>query len=86
MDEFQRKVVKSRHVLNGIIQDITLLSECNVLIGTCMSQVSRLAAELMVVNNMIAPPIAMDLALCRSFPAHFVDIEMEWRGYMGVGV
>ena len=84
-DEFHRKIVKSRHVLNGIVQDITLLSECDVLIGTCMSQVSRMAAELMV-DRMIAPPIAMDLALCRSFPAHFVDIEMEWRSYMGVGV
>eukprot|EP00940_MAST-03C_sp_MAST-3C-sp2_P001351 g1351.t1 len=75
---------RKRAVLAGIIQDITLLSDCSVLVGTCMSQVARLAADLMLGNgNMIAKPVALDLSLCETFPAHFFPIDMEWREFMG---
>eukprot|EP00939_MAST-03C_sp_MAST-3C-sp1_P003784 g3784.t1 len=74
---------RKRSMLSGIVQDVTLLSDCNYLIGTCMSQIARLSADLMLGGGrMLSDPVALDMPLCETFPAHFFPIEMEWRGFM----
>jgi hypothetical protein len=66
-------------VTRGIVLDIEALSRCSLFVGTCMSQVGRLATELMLARgNMLAPPVALDRRMCERFPAHFYKIEMPW--------
>lgn len=70
---------------SGIVLDIEALSQCNYFVGTCMSQVGRLATELMLARGkMRAAPVGLDIRVCRSFPAHFYDVEMPWRSAFGM--
>ena len=63
----------------GVISDIAFLAECGFLIGTCMSQVSRLASELMQGRGALrASPIALDWNACASFQTHYYPIEVPW--------
>jgi len=33
-------------------------------------------------GRMIDKPVAMDLSLCKTFPAHFFPIEIGWREFL----
>ena len=65
----------------GVVGDIWLLSHSNYLVGTCLSQVSRMAYELMYATGRArAPPVGMDGRLCRAFPMPApYTITADWR-------
>ncbi len=57
----------------GHLQDIFGMSCCSYLVGSCMSQVSRLAADLMYAKGfMRAPPVGFDCEVCRCVPTPFL--------------
>jgi hypothetical protein len=68
----------------GVVADIAHLAECAYLIGTCMSQVSRLASELMHARGGLkSRPIALDYDGCNSLTTHYYPIEVPWaRAYV----
>ena len=68
----------------GVVADIAHLAECAYLIGTCMSQVSRLASELMHARGGLkSRPIALDFDGCKSLTTHYYPIEVPWaRAYV----
>ena len=52
-----------------VVGDVWLLAHANYLVGTCLSQVSRLAAELQYAGGRArSAPVGLDARLCRSFP------------------
>lgn len=65
----------------GVVGDVWLLSHANYLIGTCLSQVSRLAYELAyAAGRARAPPVGLDARLCRSFPMPApYTVTADWR-------
>ena len=68
-------------VTSGVVADIWLLSHANYLIGTCLSQVSRLAYELQYATGRArGPPVGLDARLCRSLPLPApYSILADWR-------
>lgn len=70
----------ARSLTDGVIADIFALSHGNHFIGTCLSQVSRLAYELAYANGYSrSDPVGLDAAACRSWPRHFYSITADWR-------
>ena len=65
----------------GVVGDIWLLAHANYIIGSCLSQVSRLGAELQYATGRArAPPVGLDAALCRAFPsARPYSVLADWR-------
>ncbi len=62
------------------------MSCCQYMLGSCRSQVSRLAAELMYAKgNMRAPPVAFDGAACRRFSTLY-SVPLDWRSEFDVWV
>lgn len=73
------------NVTVGLIQDIFLLSCTSHFVGTCMSQVGRLASELMyVAGRMRHSPVGLDTDLCRQYPAHPYSMSLDWRSQFDV--
>lgn len=67
-------------VTKGAIVDIVMLAECSVIIGTCLSQFSRLAAELSLSRaNLQRPPVGLDVAMCRGNTNHAYAVSQDWR-------
>jgi hypothetical protein len=70
----------SYDVTVGVIRDIYLMSCTERLVGSCMSQVSRLASELMYVQgNAVDMPVALDADSCLSFPEHAYTLPLSWH-------
>ena len=65
----------------GVVGDIWLMSHANYIIGSCLSQVSRLAAELQLATGRArGPPVGLDAALCHAYPlAHPYAMLGDWR-------
>lgn len=65
----------------GVIGDVWALSHANYLLGSCLSQVSRLAYELaLAAGRARAPPVGLDARLCRTFPMPAPYAVMaDWR-------
>ena len=65
----------------GVVGDVWLLSHAHFLIGTCLSQVSRLAAELqLAAGRARGPPVGLDARLCRAFPMPApYTVLADWR-------
>jgi len=64
----------------GVILDIHLLAHASYLVGSCLSQVSRLAAELqLAAGRALAPPVALDTLHCRMHPLHASAVRLDWR-------
>ena len=65
---------------DGVIGDIYALSHASFFVGTCLSQVSRLAYDLAYASGRArAPPVGLDAAACRAHPRHFFPIAADWR-------
>jgi hypothetical protein len=81
----------TRDMTDGVIADILALSHATFLVGTCFSQVSRLASELRISRafqeihgnfaHIVPFPqfVALDNVKCRSFPQHSYTITIDWR-------
>jgi hypothetical protein len=66
-------------VTAGIVADVSALAASAALVGTCLSQVSRLAYELSFAAGVARlPPVALDAHLCAGAP-HAHAILAEWR-------
>lgn len=84
-DEFEEtQAAAAREVAGlteGVVADIWTLSHANYLIGTCLSQVSRLAFELQyAAGRARAHPVGLDARLCRAFPMPApYTITADWR-------
>ena len=69
----------------SVIRDIHVMSCAERFVGTCLSQVSRLAAELMYARGrQVDPPVGLDHDSCRRFPSHSYAIPLDWRGWFDV--
>jgi hypothetical protein len=70
----------------GVVGDVWLLSHAQYLVGTCLSQVSRLAAELAFAGGRArAAPVGVDAALCRAFPMPApYAVLADWRATFDV--
>jgi hypothetical protein len=76
---------------DGVIADILALSHATFLVGTCFSQVSRLASEIRVARatqvfqdyfaQVASYPqfVALDSTQCREFYRHSYTISIDWR-------
>jgi len=63
----------------GVIADIHALSFSTHFVGTCMSQLSRLAADLaLAFGRLSARPVAIDLREC-AMVEHTLTVEEGWR-------
>ena len=81
----------TRDMTDGVIADILALSHATFLVGTCFSQVSRLASEIRVARATqvfqeyfarvaIYPQfVALDSTQCRAFSQHSYTISIDWR-------
>ena len=81
----------TRDMTDGVIADILAMSHATFLVGTCFSQVSRLASELRISRayqkihgnfaHIVPFPqfLALDTVTCRSFPYHSYTITIDWR-------
>lgn len=66
-------------VTHGVVADIAALAQAHALIGSCFSQVSRLAAELSLVAGYAREqPVSLDAAACSAFPLHSYTIALQW--------
>lgn len=64
----------------GVIGDIWVLAHATHFIGTCLSQVSRVAFDLAYARGEArAPPVGLDTKACREHPRHFFPITADWR-------
>jgi hypothetical protein len=58
------------------LQDIYGMSCCTRIIGSCMSQVSRIAADLMYAKGLMrAPPVGFDCESCRYVASSSSDCQ-----------
>ena len=66
---------------SGVVTDIWLLSHANYMVGTCLSQVSRLAYELQYASGRArSHPVGLDAAMCRAFPMPApYSLMADWR-------
>jgi len=81
----------TRDMTDGVIADILALSHATFLVGTCFSQVSRLASEIRVARatqvfqdyfaQVASYPqfVALDSTQCREFYRHSYTISIDWR-------
>jgi len=81
----------TRDMTDGVIADILALSHATFFVGTCFSQVSRLASEIRVARAMqviqeyfaqvASYPqfVALDSTQCRAFSRHSYTISIDWR-------
>jgi hypothetical protein len=64
----------------GVVADVWALSHGTHFVGTCLSQVSRLAYELAYgAGRARAPPVGVDALACRAHARHFMAITADWR-------
>jgi len=83
--------MSTRDMTDGVIADILALSHATFLVGTCFSQVSRLASEIRVARalqefqetfeQVASYPqfVALDSKQCRAFTRHSYTINIDWR-------
>jgi hypothetical protein len=81
----------TRDMTDGVIADILALSHATFFLGTCFSQVSRLATEIRAARTTqafqdffarvaIYPQfVALDSTQCREFSRHSYTISIDWR-------
>jgi hypothetical protein len=84
----------ARELTEGVVADIFVLSHAHYFVGTCLSQVSRLAWELLYASGRdfagegegegttllpASVPVGLDAAACRAFPRHFYSVQADWR-------
>jgi hypothetical protein len=81
----------TRDMTDGVIADILALSHATYFVGTCFSQVSRLASEIRVARAtqvfqeylalVASYPqfVALDSTQCREFSRHSYTISIDWR-------
>jgi hypothetical protein len=64
----------------GVVADVWALSHGTHFVGTCLSQVSRLAYEVAYgAGRARAPPVGVDALACRAHARHFMAIAADWR-------
>jgi hypothetical protein len=64
----------------GVVADVWALSHGTHFVGTCLSQVSRLAYEVAYgAGRARAPPVGVDALSCRAHARHFMAIAADWR-------
>lgn len=66
-------------LLDSVVADTWVLAHGDHLIGTCLSQISRIASELMQAAGRQRSIIALDNDMCRRFGRHFYSIMQDWR-------
>jgi hypothetical protein len=81
----------TRDMTDGVIADILALSHAAFFVGTCFSQVSRLASEIRAARatqvfqdyfaRVASYPqfVALDSTQCRAFSQHSYTISIDWR-------
>ena len=69
-----------KELTEGVIMDIYSLSHTQYIIGTCLSQVSRISSEIQYNYGYNQyPPIGLDTGLCRERSLHPYSIQMNWQ-------
>jgi hypothetical protein len=65
----------------GAVVDVWTLAHNSGFVGTCLSQISRVAAELSYAWGLaLWHPIGMDAEFCQAFPVpHPYTLMSEWR-------
>ena len=67
-------------VTAGVVRDVHLLSHTAVIVGSCMSQLARLAAELAVARGVAqTPPLGFDAPECMAFQGHWFSLPLPWQ-------
>ena len=65
---------------DAVVTDILALSHGTHLVGTCLSQVSRVAYDLAyAAGRARAAPVGLDAARCRAHAVHFFPVAADWR-------
>jgi hypothetical protein len=65
---------------DAVVTDIYALSYGTHFVGTCLSQVSRVAYDLAyAAGRARAAPVGLDAARCRAHPVHFFPVAADWR-------
>jgi len=66
----------------GVVRDIDMLAGTDILLGTCLSQVSRTAYEVGVARGSIVTRAhCPDAPQCTSFPAHAYSVPLPWEDW-----
>ena len=69
-----------RALTDSVIADIYALSFGTHFVGSCLSQVSRVAYDLAyAAGRARAAPVGLDAGACRAHPVHFFPIAADWR-------
>ena len=69
-----------RALTDSVIADIYSLSFGTHFVGSCLSQVSRVAYDLAyAAGRARAAPVGLDAGACRAHPVHFFPIAADWR-------
>ena len=77
----QQSIDIRNNATEDMIDVIAILSETNVFVGICMSQIARMIAAIQYVKGVaVHAPVAVDKDECLSFQGHSPAIDEGWFG------